>query len=251
MRLFVTLISLVSLIMFAGYSGADTIKLKSGRTIKASKCWENGDQVKCKVQGGATIGFQKKDVVSVLKDFKVPKLLPQSFSFGVWQSGITVHEAINAAEYNNLPLHRDGLISENKTFDPAMCRPYADSATKFYYEEKIYGKWAIIYLGFTPSGKKLYSLNVRFLNTGVSKDSKFRISIEEKLKKKYGEPLSNKSNEEQRYIWKISEIASVTMHPGSNYVLLSFFDNSIAKSVETELSNQVNKGATESHKSKF
>jgi len=64
MRTFIAVIIMLSLIMFPIISVADTITLKNGRIINPTKCWEDGDLIKCK-QHGATVGYQKNDIEQV------------------------------------------------------------------------------------------------------------------------------------------------------------------------------------------
>ncbi len=64
MRHLIAAISLASLIMFPIHLVADTIVLKSGRKIDATKCWEDGDLVKCKVYG-QVIGYHKSDIAEI------------------------------------------------------------------------------------------------------------------------------------------------------------------------------------------
>jgi hypothetical protein len=255
--------------MFPIHLAADTLVLKSGRKIDAVKCRELGDQIKCQLRGGAIIGFLKTDVVEVWKDFKAGEIKPSpqanklgkenlppnttGFRFDIWRSGISVRQAINVAEAKDLPLHRGGLISANKNFNPKMCRPYADTASKFYYKDQIFGKWATLNLDFTPVSKKLYSVEIRFGNTGNSKDSAFRQQIEAMLREKYGKPLGVNSHMGvyTTYDWKINDKAIVTMRPGPNYVHVSYLDKAIAKTIETELAGQVREGFTKNDKSKF
>ena len=248
--IFVAII-LVSYMVYPLQSVADTIVLKSGRKINATKCWGSGDIIKCKIYG-QVIGYQKNDIAEFSLD-SPPSKTVKGFRYDIWLSGISVQQAIDIAEANDLPFHRVGLISANKRFNPKMCRPYADTATKFYYKEQILGKWASLNLNFTPVSKKLFSVEIKFDNTGPSKDSEFRQQIEAMLREKYGKPIgiNNHMGVYKTYDWKINDKAIVMMRPGSNYVLLTYIDNGIAKLVEKELSGQVRKGFTKNDKSKF
>lgn len=251
MKRLITAMAFALLMMLPAPGQADTITLKSGRQIDSTKCWESGDQLKCKIYG-QVIGYQKSDIAEFKLDSAPPKPA-NGFQYDIWQSGISVQQAIDIAEANDLPFHRDGLISVNKTFNAKMCRPYADSATKFYYKEHILGKWAKLNLDFTPVSKRLFSVEIQFGKTGMSKDSIFRQQNEAMLREKYGKPLgvNNHMGVYKTIDWKINDRAIVTMRPGANYVHVSYLDKAIAKLVETELSGQVRKGFTKNDKSKF
>jgi hypothetical protein len=251
MKGFLTAIGLISLIMCPVYSEADTILLKNGRKIEAARCWEDGDLIRCKIHG-QTIGYPKRDITEIKMD-SAPEAPVNGFRFDIWQSGISVHEAIDIAEANDLPLHKDGLLSVNKKFNPKMCRPYADTATRFYYNGRIFNKWARLTLSFTLVSKKLYCVEIRFNNTGMSRDSEFREQVEAMLQEKYGKPLkvSHHVGVYKTYDWQINENAIVTMRPGVNFVNVSYLDKTIAKAAQYESKEQIRDGFTKNDKSKF
>lgn len=251
MRQLLAAMSILSLIMFPIISVADTITLKNGRKVDPTKCWEDGDLVKCKVYS-QVIGYHKSDISEIKMD-TAPVMPTKGFRYDIWQSGISVLEAIDIAEANDLPLHKGGLISANKKFNPKMCRPYADTATIFYYKGQIFNRWATLNLSFTPVSRRLYSVEIRFHNTGMSKDSESREQVEGMLREKYGKPLGVNSHMGvyKTYDWKINKNAIVTMRPGTNFVHVSYLDKAIAKLVQTELDGQVRSGFTTNDKSKF
>ncbi len=57
--------------LMAPGAGADTIYLKSGKTVRADKTWEEDGQVKAELFG-ATIGYDPADVLRVEKDAQRP-----------------------------------------------------------------------------------------------------------------------------------------------------------------------------------
>ena len=127
-----TLICLTLLILIPHKTTAETVILKNGKTIQSDKCWEDGELIKCKLYG-QTIGYSKSDVTEYRSDSKpVPKT--QGFQFDIWSSGLSVTEVIDIAEANNKPIHRDGLISSNKVFNPKMCRPYQRRRRKAVFQ---------------------------------------------------------------------------------------------------------------------
>lgn len=238
------------LIMIANYSLADTLVLKSGKKIVATKCWEQGDLVKCQLHG-QTIGYAKTDIAEVQMD-ALPAKPVDGFRFDMWNSGITVAEAINVAETNDKAFHASGIISANKSFHPKMCRPYADTATKFCYKDQIFGKWATLNFDFTPTSKRLYCLDVGFFGPGISKQSEFRERIEAMLREKYGKPVSVTDHIVYKtYDWKINSHAMVTMRPGCNSVNVIYRDITLARQAEAEKLDQVRKGFTTNDKGKF
>ena len=171
---------------------ADTVILKSGREIEASKCWKEAGMIKCR-KLGQIVGFPESDVASVI--IEKEKTAPvDGFSFDIWRSGLTVSEAIGLARVNDVPLHKAGIISANKNFKPKMCVPYANTATEFDYKTQILGRHAKILLKFTPDSKKLYSIKVTWSGPGISKKSEFRDQVEAMLTEKYGRPVKTKNH---------------------------------------------------------
>ena len=223
---------------FSLVARADTLILKSGRKIESPKCWYEGDIIKCE-KFGQIIGFSKSEVESAILD-KQAAAPVDGFLFDIWRSGISVAEAIDLAQDHDVPLHKVGIISANKHFDPKMSRPYADTATEFEYIDQLLGRNAKIVLKFTPTGKKLYSIRIGWSGPGISKESPFRDQIESLLTKKYGKPVKVKEHYIFRtYKFKINRFSSVTMRPGGNYVMLEYLDNRLVQPPEDEKTGKV------------
>ncbi len=65
------LILLIAFLLAATAARADTIYLKSGKKVRADKTWEEGGQIKATLFG-ATIGYDKSDVLRVEKNQRRP-----------------------------------------------------------------------------------------------------------------------------------------------------------------------------------
>jgi hypothetical protein len=145
MRLFVITVAAIILMLYPGRSDADNVVLKNGRKINAAKCWEDGDLIRCNLYG--QIVSYPKDEVANLTVESSPEKPTDGFIFDIWRSGLKVRDAIDIAETHNKPLHKDGLLSINKTFNPKMWRPYEDSAF-FYLQRRISASVFSIYSEF-------------------------------------------------------------------------------------------------------
>jgi len=66
-----TLMLLLALCLAAHPAAGDTIYLKSGKTVRAEKTWEEDGQIKANLFG-ATIGYDKSDVLRVEKNQERP-----------------------------------------------------------------------------------------------------------------------------------------------------------------------------------
>ena len=235
---------------FLSFVQADTVILKSGREIDASKCWKEAGMIKCR-KLGQIVGFPESDVATVIigKEKTAPS---DGFLFDIWRSGLTVTEVIDLARVNDVPLHKSGIISVNKHFNSKMCLPYANTATEFDYKTQMLGRHAKILLKFTPDGKKLYSITVTWSGPDISKKSEFRDQVEAMLTEKYGRPVKTKNHIFfKTYDFQINEISTVTMRPGGNYVLLEYLDNRLSKLGKDEKTAKVRSGFAGGDKGKF
>ena len=235
---------------FLSFVQADTVILKSGREIEASKCWQEAGMIKCR-KLGQIVGFPESDVATVIIEKK--KTVPvNGFTFDIWRSGLTVNEAIDLARVNDVPLHKAGSISVNKHFNSKICLPYANTATEFDYKTQMLGRHAKILLKFTPDSKKLYSITVSWSGPGISKESEFRDQVEAMLTEKYGRPVKTKNHIIfKTYDFQINEFSFVTMRPGGNYVLLEYMDNRLSKLAGDEKTAKVRSGFAGGDKGKF
>jgi len=229
---------------------ADTLILKSGRKIEASKCWREAGMIKCR-KLGQIIGFSESEVATISIDKKVTTP-SDGFSFDIWKSGLTVAEVMDLAQDHDIPLHKSGIISINKHFNPKVCLPYANTATEFEYNDQLFGRQARIALKFTPTSKKLYSIRMIWSGPGISKKSEFRDRVEAMLIKKYGKPVKTKSHIIYKtYDFQINHFSTVTMRPGGNYVLLEYLDKRLVRLAEDETTAKVRSGFTSGDKGKF
>jgi len=149
-------------------------------------------------------------------------------------------------------LHRAGLISANKRFNPKMCRPYAHTAPKFEYKTRILGRHATVALAFTQVSKRLYSATVSWSGPNISKKSEFKEQVEAMLIEKYGRSVKTKNKIVfKTYDFKINASSVVTMTPGGNYVQLQYLDKSLSRLAEDEKLAKIHNGFTSSDKGTF
>jgi hypothetical protein len=229
---------------------ADTLILKSGREIEASKCWHDAEIIKCE-KFGQIIGFAENEVETVIFD-KAATVPADGFSFDIWKSGITVAEAVELAQDSDIPLKKSGIISADKHFNPKWCRPFTKTATEFEYNALLLGRPAKVVLEFTPASKKLYSVRVAWSGSGISKKSEFRDRVEAMLTQKYRSPVKIKDHIMfKTYDFQINKFSLVTMRPGTNYVLLEYLDSRLARLAEEEGTAKVRKGFTDGEKGTF
>jgi hypothetical protein len=151
--------------------------LKDGRSITSETVWEEGGHYMYTAYG-ATIGISKEKVQRV----EYSKEKRSSFQFDIWPFGITVDEAIDIAQRNDVPLHRAGIISINKHFHP-MVRKHAGS-NHFTYNTTLLGHFSKVELFFTPISKKLHTVSIQWPNQ-KTKDPKLTNEIIAMISEKY------------------------------------------------------------------
>lgn len=157
-------LSLAILIIYpASAIYADVLILKNGRQIKAEQFWEEDGIVKYSLHG-AVVGHPRSDIERIIKagDSTQPNSTIQSI-FYPWGIGQRIEEVFELCERYDLPLHRDGLISANKKFNPKMCLPYINTHSKFKYKSFKYKCPSEVLFSFDPSTRKLNEVNIRIL----------------------------------------------------------------------------------------
>jgi len=109
--------------------------------------------------------------------------ISSAFTFDVWDSKITLKEAIQIAKENNIPLHKDGGLSIKKGFyAPNLYLKKYPNNRVFRYHTKLLNEEASVFLYFTKNSKKLYNIKIRW---GKS-NKEFLSTIYELMDKKYG-----------------------------------------------------------------
>ena len=222
-------------VLLPAYTIADTIILKNGKSIEVKKVWEENGLVKGEFLG-SVIGYPKDQVERIEFDKNDQDIKPDSgFRFDVWRSGLNIYEVMDIGERNDIPIHRDGLISVNKHFNPIVSRKYADTYRKFYYKDQILGKWARVNLVFTPKSKKLYSLSINWSGQGMSKNSEFFSEVRSLMTQKYGAPSETaKQIIFHKIFWTINRDAYAMLQGSGGSSKLHYFDKIYLKTAETE-----------------
>lgn len=198
----------------SSYSIADTIRLNSDRTITSNKTWtKNG------------------------------------FKFDIWKSGIDIYDILAIARNNNMPLHRDGLISTNKNFNPKVCRKYANSATKYYYNTKLLGKYCKVEMFLTPKSKLLHSLLIRWNYTGYKDKLELENEVKNIIINKYGRP--GKLSTEifgKTYHWSPKSHIAIESSFSASGISLLYKDKNIQRVGEQEKTIKKNQTKTQYQK---
>jgi hypothetical protein len=217
---------------FYSIAMADTIVLKNGRRIKAEKVWEDGGQIKGAVYG-ATIGNPKDQVKSIERDKNIQNDVKEMLGFDVWTLGMGINDMMRVAERNDIPLRKEGLIGINKHFHPSV-KKYAQTATQFYYDCELMGRWAKVKLNFTPTSKQLSKITVHWHGLNANNRTQFKGEIEEMLIKKYSAPI-RRLKENLLFVrteWEVYKTGTVAMRSSSSALDVEYSDKTLAN-VET------------------
>lgn len=115
-----------------------------------------------------------------------------AFEFDVWKSGISLDEAVQIAEFNDVPLRAS--LGDAKTMKPCQrgkdhFRPdiikHAQKSRNLFYKDSILGRTALITLHFTPMSKKLCNVCIIWDDADRTHHKEVVLMLTEK----YGEPL--------------------------------------------------------------
>ena len=214
---------------------ADTIVLNNGRRIEVEKVWEDGGQVKGSVYG-ATIGYPKDQVKNIEREKKIQNDAKEMLGFDIWTLGMDIDDMMRVAERNDIPLRKEGLIGINKHFHSSV-RKYAQSATQFYYDCELMGRWAKVKLNFTPTSKQLSKITVHWWGLNANNRDQFKGEIEEMLIKKYSAP-KHRYKENLLFVrteWEVYKTGTVSMRSSSSTLDVEYSDKKFANQEKAEI----------------
>ena len=231
----IRIFSILTDIIVFNIAVADTIVLNNGRRIEVERAWEESGQIKGSVYG-ATIGYPKDQVKSVERERNNQNSEEEMLGFDVWTLGMTINEMMIVAERNDIPLRKEGLIGVNKHFHPSV-RKYSESATKFYYDSELMGRWAKVKLNFTPISKQLSKITVQWRGLNANNQTQFKVEIEELLINKYGAPMRRfKENLFfEKTEWEVQKTGTISMRSSRGAVDVEYSDNRIVSQEQDEI----------------
>ena len=218
---------------------ADTIVMKDGRRIEAEQVWLENGMVRYK-KYGTIIGVPKEQVARVDKDNFPNSAGVVDFGFDFWKLGMPISEVMAVAERNDVPLHREGLISVNKQFNPKMCRPYMDTYSRFEYRLMLLGYPARVTLVFTPESRRLCIIQVHLFPNPSAAELSPNNTVMAVMSEKYGPPRKLHKNLMQKNAcqWCISDENTIQLISGSNWTDLAYENASWKNVLEKETVHQ-------------
>lgn len=145
-----------------------------------------------------------------------------AFTFDDWHSGMTLDEVLNISEKKDLPINRDGLVIQNKHFDPSTSRAYADRARIFYYKTTLASEPAKVTLRFTEESRLLYEVKVHWQGINVKKG--LVPAVEDMLQKKYGNPTKSRKFFSKDKIWHLDKDNQLVMENSGAALQLVYID---------------------------
>ncbi|MFZ7126435.1 MAG: hypothetical protein ACOWWM_09820 [Desulfobacterales bacterium] len=221
----------LNLLFISAPALADTIVLKDGRRIEADQVWIDGEMIRYR-KFGTVIGLSEGQVTQVIED---NPLLPDNvvdFGFDHWKMGMPISVVMAVAERNGVPLHREGLISINKTYNAQMCIPYLDTHTRFDYRQQLLGYPAKVTLVFTPQSRRLSFIKVHLAPNLTTPGISPNDTVMDVMTEKYGQPrkLSKNILQKNACQWRLSGANTIELTSLSNWTEL-VYENAFWKSV--------------------
>jgi hypothetical protein len=226
---------IITIFFFPQFSCSDVAVLTNGKKITANKIWQENGKVVCSINGN-TLTLNSEDVSKIIKKTDRVKTKNGGFHFDVWESAMDIEEIISTARFHDIPLHKNGIISINKKFNPLVSSKYAKTATHYYYKTKLLGKYARVDLFLTPSSKKLHTLSINWHGMANKNNrSGFEKEITEMLSQKYGSP---KNHTRQIFgktkTWTPSNRTKIDLEMTSGNYILVYKDNALMQLNQTE-----------------
>ena len=217
----------------------DTILMKDGRRIEADQIWSEGEMVRYK-KFGTVVGVPKEQVARVVKDNTPASVGVVDFGFDFWKLGMPIGEVMAVAERNDVPLHREGLISVNKQFNPKMCRPYMDTHSRFEYRQMLLGYPAKVTLVFTPKSRRLALIQVHLSPNSSAPGISPNNTVMSVMSEKYGQPRKLPRNIMQKNAcqWRASDKNTIQLTSWANTTDLVYENDSWKNVLEKEQSQQ-------------
>ena len=156
--------------------------------------------------------------------------------FDVWTLGMDIGDVMRVAERNDIPLRKEGLIGINKHFHSSV-RKYAQSATQFYYDCELMGRWAKVKLNVTPTSKQLSKITLQWRGLNANNRTQFKGEIEEMLIKKYSAPM-HRLKENLSFVkteWEVFKTGTVAMRSSSSTLIVEYSDKILANQETAEI----------------
>jgi hypothetical protein len=233
--MFFRILFIVLTLSFCNIATADTIVLKNGRRIEVEKVWEDDGQIKGSVYG-ATIGYPKDQVKNIEREKNIQNDTKEMLGFDVWTLGMDIDEIMRVAEGNDIPLRKEGLIGVNKHFHPSV-KKYAQSATQFYYDCELMGRWAKVKLNFTPISKQLLKITIHWTGLNAKDRPQFENEVGEVLIKKYSAPM-RRTKEKLLFVrteWEAYKTGTISMRSSSSALNVEYSDKILANQETAEI----------------
>jgi len=145
-----------------------------------------------------------------------------AFNFDNWHSGMTLDEVLDLSEKSDIPVSRDGLISQNKHFNPKTSRAFADKARLFYYNARLVNEPAKVTLSFTEESRLLYEVKIHWQGINVKKG--LAPAVEDMLRKKYGNPTKSRKLFSKDKIWNLDQNNQLVMENSGAALQLRYID---------------------------
>lgn len=158
-----------------------------------------------------------------------------AFVFDQWESGMNINTIYSIAKKNDIPLHKEGLISINKKYNSLMCEKYRDTATIYYYPVNLLGEFAKVNLLLTPIGKKIYQVSIVWNKRQLGRNSEFTNDVKKTIELKYGAAKQLKGNIlADEFIWSVNDETQITIKSSHGNLSLIYEDKIMKDILDNE-----------------
>ncbi|MDD3815557.1 MAG: hypothetical protein PHZ02_13035 [Desulfocapsaceae bacterium] len=171
-----------------------------------------------------------------------------AFVFDQWESGMDINTIYSIAKKNDIPLHKEGLISTNKRYNSLMCEEYRDTATAYYYPVNLLGEFAKVNLLLTPLGKKVYQVSIVWNKRQQGKKSEFTNDVKKTIEQKYGAAKKLNGNIfADEFFWSVNDGTQITIKSSHGDLSLIYEDKIMKDMLDKEQASIANQKKVKAH----
>ena len=124
--------------------------------------------------------------------------------FDVWNTGMTLSEAVETARVNNVPLTKTGVISKDSGFNQRYINEYFWKAASVGYITKLLGVDSTVTMKISPEPPRII-YEIEIMMAGAINKKKLYPELINMLSEKYGPPNEMKRSLKKVYQWTPNE----------------------------------------------
>jgi hypothetical protein len=152
--------------------------------------------------------------------------------FDIWETGMSINEAVTLARQHDIPIARDGIVHGYKKFSPKLIDENFYKASALYYRTIISGRHSTVYLRLTGDSKFVREIEVRLF--GIKDRELFTKEMVGILSRKYGGCKELRETVFRVYEWRPDKSSKILMRAWSAEASITYTDLKIKDYLEKQ-----------------